>query len=157
MKGLVIVITLYVASFMITAELVEPGSFRTSSEKITFLTDVELGPEDVVPLGFIFHRVTVGVTILIMVLSELSAHLMRLSSTTPVHPLGPNNDLVIEKIFLFQPQFLRCPWGNCGHSQGCCVQLLWSARGSYQCCFDNSPPFKQKSTKTHRITIAAKD
>ena len=96
MKGLVIVITVYVASFMISAEFVEPGSFRTSSEKVFFLTTAKLGPEDVVPLGFIFHRVTCGVTILIMLLSELSARIMRLSSTTPVYPLGPNNDFVIE-------------------------------------------------------------
>ena len=96
MKGLVIVITVYVASFMILAEFVEPGSFRTSSEKIVFLTNVELGPEDVKPLRFIFHRVTCGVTILIWLFSEVSARIMRLSSTAPVQPLGPNNDLIIE-------------------------------------------------------------
>ena len=55
-----------------------------------FFTKVKLGPEDVVPSGFIFHRVTVGV------FSQLSARRIHLSSTTPVHPLGPNNDLVIE-------------------------------------------------------------
>ena len=96
MKGLVVVITLYVAAFMITAEVFEPGSFRTSSEKIFFLTNVELGPEDILPLSFIVHRVTCGVTILIMLLSEVSASIMRLSSTTTVHPLDPNNDFVIE-------------------------------------------------------------
>ena len=92
MKGLFVVNTVYVASFLILGEFLVPGS---SSEKVSFSEDVEVGPEDEAQLGLLFHRVTICVTILIMVGSELSARLMRPKSTA-IHPMpGPSNHFVV--------------------------------------------------------------
>ena len=94
MKGLFVVNTVYIASFFILGGFLEPGF---GSGRVSFLSDVEVveGPEGEVPLGLLFHRVTICVTILIMVGSELSARLMRPKSTA-IHPIeGPTNHFVV--------------------------------------------------------------
>ena len=94
MKGLFVVNTVYIASFFILGGFLEPGF---GSGRVSFLSDVEVveGPEGEVPLGLLFHRVTICVTILIMVGSELSARLMRPKSTA-IHPMpGPTNHFVV--------------------------------------------------------------
>ena len=92
LKGLFIAITIYVASLFILGELIEPGF---GSERVSFLSHVSFRPEDAVPLGLLFHRVTIGVTLLIMAVSEVSARLMR-PATTEVHLSGPQDDFVVE-------------------------------------------------------------
>ena len=114
MKGLFVVNTVYVASFLILGEFLVPGSSServsfapgssservsfdpgSSSERVSFLEDVEVGPEDEAPLGLLFHRVPICVTILVMVGSELLARLMRPKSTA-VHPMPvPTNHFVV--------------------------------------------------------------
>ena len=79
-------------SFLILGELIEPGF---SSERSSFLSHVSFRPEDAVPLGLLFHRVTIGATLLIMAVSEVSARLMR-PATTAVHLPGPEDDFVVE-------------------------------------------------------------
>ena len=94
LKGLFVVNTVYVASFFVLGGFLEPGF---GSERVSYLSEVEVveGPEGEVPLGLLFHRVTICVTILIMVGSELSARLMRPKSTA-IHPMeGPTNHFVV--------------------------------------------------------------
>lgn len=94
LKGLFVVNTLFVASFFSLGKFVEPGF---GSLRVSFLSEGQnvKGPVGEVPLGLLFHRVTIGVTILIMAGSELSAHLMRPSSTA-IHPMqGPTDDFVV--------------------------------------------------------------
>ena len=90
MKGLFVVNTVYVASFFVLGGFLEP---EFGSERVSYLSEVEVveGPEGEVPLGLLFHRVTIGVTILIMVGSELSARLMR-PATTAIHPMPGSTD-----------------------------------------------------------------
>ena len=94
MKGLFVVNTVYVASFFVLGGFLEPGF---GSERVSYLSEVEVveGPEGEVPLGLLFHRVTICVTILIMVGSELSARLLRPKSTA-IHPMqSPTNNFVV--------------------------------------------------------------
>ena len=92
LKGLFVVNTVYVASFFILGGFLEPGF---GSERVSYLSEVEVveGPEGEVPLGLLFHRVTICVTILIMAASEISARLMRPKSTA-IHPA--NHFVVVE-------------------------------------------------------------
>ena len=86
MKGLFVVNTVFIASFFILGQFVEPGF---GSARVSFLSDVKVGPEG--GLGLLFHRVTICVTILIMAGSELSARLMRPTSTA----IHPTDDVVV--------------------------------------------------------------
>ena len=94
LKGLFVVNTVLVASFFVLGGFLEPGF---GSERVSYLSEVKVveGPKGEVPLGLLFHRVTICVTILIMVGSELSARLMR-PATTAIHPMpGPTDNFVV--------------------------------------------------------------